>query len=49
MVEIISHYTDVCYKQADEHMIDDSDLVIIIGKADQRIPSEKSEESIGES
>lgn len=32
-VELISnHYTDDCYDIADEYMIDDSDLLLIIGK-----------------
>lgn len=31
-VEIISHhYTDDCYELADEHMIDDSDLLLVVG------------------
>ena len=31
-VEIISHnYTDDCYGLADEHMIDESDLLLIVG------------------
>ena len=31
-VEIISHhYTDKCYDLADEHMIDDSDLLLVVG------------------
>ncbi len=31
-VEIISHqHTDDCYELADEHMIDDSDLMLVVG------------------
>ena len=47
-VELISrHYNENCYKQADEYMIDDSDLVIIVGKADQNDSSGKYAKSIG--
>lgn len=42
----LNKYNMDCYKQADEHMIDDSDLAIIVRKADQNDSSEKYAECI---
>ncbi len=33
-VEVISHhYTNDCYELADEHMIDESDLLLVVGSS----------------
>lgn len=40
-VELISnHYTDDCYDIADEYMIDDSELLLIVGKCDKGMYSQ---------
>ena len=47
-VELISNqYTEDCYEMADEHMIDESDLVIIFGSPDQNNSLRKYAESMG--
>ena len=47
-VELISNqYTEDCYELADEHMIDESDLVIIFGSPDQNNSLRKYAESTG--
>ena len=47
-VELISNqYTENCYELADEYMIDESDLVVIVGSPDQNDSLRKYAESIG--
>jgi len=47
-VELISNqYTEDCYELADEHMIDESDLVVIVESPDQNNSLRKYAESIG--
>lgn len=47
-VEVISNqYTEDCYELADEHMIDESDLVVIVGSPDQNNSLRKYAESMG--
>ena len=47
-VELISNqYTEDCYELADEHMIDESDLVVIVGSPDQNDSLRKYAESTG--
>ena len=47
-VELISNqYTEDCYELADEYMIDESDLVVIVGNPDQNNSLRKYAESMG--
>ena len=47
-VELISNqYTEDCYELADEYMIDESDLVVIVGSSDQNNSLRKYAESTG--
>ncbi len=47
-VELISNqYTEDCYEMADEYMIDESDLVVIVGSPDQNNSLRKYAESTG--
>ncbi|HQM02906.1 MAG TPA: DUF1273 domain-containing protein, partial [Ruminococcus flavefaciens] len=47
-VELISNqYTEDCYELADEHMIDESDLVVIVGSPDQNNSLRKYAEITG--
>ena len=47
-VELISNqYTEDCYEMADEYMIDESDLVVIVGSPDQNNSLMKYAESTG--
>ncbi len=47
-VELISNqYTEDCYELADEYMIDESDLVVIVGSYDQNNSLRKYTESMG--
>ena len=47
-VELISNqYTENCYELADEYMIDESDLVVIVGSPDQNNSLRKYAESMG--
>ena len=45
--QISNQYTEDCYELADEHMIDESDLVVIVGSPDQNNSLRKYAESIG--
>ena len=47
-VELISNqYTEDCYELADEYMIDESDLVIIVGEAGRKCYAKKYADSVG--
>lgn len=41
-VEIVSNsYNEDCYERAEEHMINDSDMMLIVGKCDKEMCSQE--------